>query len=180
MTPANDKIIVSVDFHQKEKVSLGDSEFLLAKNYSTNRRESMPVVCKVVNGNNKIKEDTFLLVHHNRFTENSPHYLGDNLYSLAFNSSIFAKLDDEGNAHSLCDNIIVDYFYPDYSIPVPAHLKVPHKFKYKVISNGFGYKKGQIIFAYEFANYEIIYVFNGIEHRVVKISKSDIVGKIVN
>ncbi len=179
MIPANNKILVSVDFSQKEKIYIDGEEFLLGKGYSTNRRESNCVLCKAENGNNHIKNGTFLLVHHNRFVEYSPHHLGDNLYSLAYNSSIFAKLDSEGNAHGLCDNIIVDYIYPEYSVPVPAHLKVPHKFKYKVLSNGFGYKKGQIIFAYEKADYEIIYVWKGQEKRVIKIVKTDIVGKIV-
>lgn len=180
MISANEKIIVSVNFAQKNKITVGNSEMLLAKQYSHNRRESMPVICKVVYGNGKIKDGTFLLVHHNRFSENSPHSLGDNLYSLTYNESIFARLDAQGNAHGLCGNVIVDYLYPEYSIPVPAHLKQPHKFKYKVLSNGFGYKKGQLIFAYDFANYEIVYVFNGQQKRVVKIKSSDIVGKMIN
>ena len=180
ITPVNNKLVVEVNYSQKEKVSLSDNEFLLAKNYSTNRRESNPVLCKVINGNGHIKEGTFLLVHHNLFVENSPHYLGENKYSLAYNSSIFARLDSEGNAHSLCNNIIVDYVYPDSKIPLPAHLNKPDKYKYKVLSNGFGFKKGQIIFAYDFADYEIIYVWEGQEKRVVKVAKSDIFGKILN
>lgn len=179
MKPANNKIIVSVDFAQKEKISIADTDFLLGKQYSKNRRESMPVVCKVENGSGHIKEGIFILVHHNRFTPNSPHHLGGNLYALAYNESIFARLDINGNAHSLCGNIIVNYIFEEYSIPVPEHIKQPHKFKYLIASNGFGYKKGQIIFAYEFANYEIVYVFNGEEKRVVKIAQNDIVGKIV-
>lgn len=178
MKSANNKIIVEVDFSQKEKISVADTDFLLGKQYSNNRRESMPVVCKVVDGNSHVPQGTFLLVHHNRFTENSPHHLGGNLYSLAWNQSVFAKLDEYGNAKSVCGNIIVDYIYEEYTIPVPAHLKKPNKFKYIVLSNGFGYKRGQLIFAYEFSNYEIVYVFNGEEKRVVKIAQTDIVGKI--
>jgi hypothetical protein len=176
--PSNNKIIVSVDFRQKEKISVAGNDFLLGKQYSHNRRESMPVLCQVVDGNGHIKEGTFLLVHHNRFGEHSAHALGNNQYSLAYNESIFARVDSEGNAHGLCGNVIVDYIYPEYSIPVPAHLRQPDKFKYKVLSKGFGYNKGQIIFAYEFSNYEIVYVFNGAEKRVVKIKSGDIVGKI--
>lgn len=180
MIASNDKIIVSVDFSQKQKVVLGGSEILLAKEYSNNRRESMPVVCKVVDGNEKIPNDTYLLVHHNRFIENSPHHLEDNLYSLAFNESIFARLDENGEAKSVCNNIIVDYVYGGENILLPAHLRIPNKFKYMIKNNGYGFKKGQLIFAYEFSNYEIMYVFNGVERRVVKIKKSDIVGKIIN
>jgi len=178
MQSANDKIIVSVDFSQKEKISVGGSEMLLAKSYSHNRRESMPVLCKVVDGNGKVPRETMLLVHHNRFGENSPHSLGDNLYSLAYNESIFARLDKDGNAIGLCGNVIVEYIYPEYSVSVPAHLRQPHKFKYKVLNTGFGYKKNQKVFAYEFSDYVIVYVFNGEEKRVVKLKSSDIVGKI--
>lgn len=179
MIAANLKIIVSVDFSQKEKISINGNDFLLGKQYSHNRRESNPVVCQVVDGNGHLKDGTFLLVHHNRFGDNSPHYLGDNLYSLAYNSSVFAKLDSDGNAHSVCDNIIVEYVYEPSSIPLPAHLLKPNTFKYKVVSNGFGFKKGQFVFCYEKADYEIVYVFNGQEKRVVKVAKNDIVGKIL-
>lgn len=180
MIPSNSKIIVSVDFSQKESVNIGGSEMLLAKQYSNNRRESMPVICRVMEGNEYISSGTYLLVHHNRFAENSPHHLENNLYSLAYNESIFAKLDEQGNAKSMCGNIIVDHVYDESTIGLPAHLRQPNKFKYRVLSNGFGYKKGQIIFAYEFANYEVIYVFNGEEKRVVKIAQKDVVGKIIN
>lgn len=179
MIPANNKIIVSVDFRQKERISVLGNDLMLGKHYSNNRRESMPVVCKVENGGGHIKDGTFLVVHHNRFTENSPHHLAENIYSLAYNSSIFVKLDSTGKAKSICDNIIVEYIYEDSIVPVPAHLRKPNPYKYIVSSNGFGFKKGQIVFAYEFANYEIVYVFAGVEHKVVKIAKNDIVGKLV-
>jgi hypothetical protein len=180
MIAANDKIIISVDFDQKENIILGGSDFLLAKQYSKNRRESMPVLCRVENGNRHINEGTILLVHHNRFSENSPHYLGGNLYSLAYNSSVFARVDSEGNVHGLCDNIIVEYVYDNESPLIPQHLKKPHPHKYKVVNNGYGFKAGQYVFAYEKADYEIVYVFNGQEKRVIKLAKNDIVGKIVN
>ena len=166
---ANDKIIVSVEFSQKEKISINNTEVLLAKQYSHNRRESHPVMCKVVNGNGHFKEGELLLVHHNRFSEHSPHHLGDNLYSLAYNESIFAKLDKYGDAKSVCGNVIVKYIYPESEIPLPAHLMIPHPHKYMVASNGFGYKKGQIVFAYDKSDYEIVHVFDGAERREVKV-----------
>lgn len=177
MKPANDKILVEVDYSQKCKVTGESGVFLLAKEFNTNRRESNPVVCRVIEGNNNVPRGTLLLVHHNRFVENSPHHLEENLYSLAYNESIFARIDEDGNAHSLCDNIMVSHYYDSDSSLIPDYLKRPNKHKYIVISNGYGFKKGQVIFAYEFANYEIVYVFKGVEHRVIKIKKSDIVGK---
>lgn len=175
MISANDKIIVSVNFQQKESISLGGSEMLLAKQYSNNRRESMPVLCQVVDGNGKIENDTLLLVHHNRFSESSPHYLESNLYSLAFNNSIFAKIDDNGNAKGICGNIIVEHTFDKNDI-IPDNLKKPNRFKYNVLQNGYGFKKGQSVYCYEFSDYCIIYVWKGVEHRVIKVKLEDIVG----
>jgi hypothetical protein len=174
MIASNKKVVVSVDFSQKKS----SGEILLAKNYSHNRRESNPVLCIVENGNMYLPKGTLLLVHHNRFVENSPHHLGGNLYSLAYNSSIFAKIDSKGKVHGLCGNVLVEYIYDNNEL-TPEHLKKPNEHKYKVISNGFGYKKGEIVFAFPFADYEIVYVFNGNEQRVVKIVQNDIIGKII-
>lgn len=158
---------------------MAGGNLLLAKDYSNNRRESEPVLCKVVEGNMVIPNGILLLVHHNRFSPNSPHYLGDNQYSLAYNDSIFASVGRNGEAIGLCDNIIVTQIFDNDSPLIPQHLKKPNKFKYKVVNNGFGFTKGDIVFAYEFSNYEIVYIFEGVEYRVIKIKKSDIVGSII-
>ena len=178
MISANNKIRVSVDSTQKESVMVGNSNILLAKDFSNNRRESNPVVCLTIEGNKDVPRGTSLLVHHNRFVQGSPHYLGGNEYSLAYNTSIFAKINSDGSATSLCDNILVEYVYNKVNELIPDHLRKPDRYMYKVLKTGFGFKKGQLIFAYEFANYEIVYVWKGVEYRVIKIAKSDIVGKI--
>ena len=179
MIAANDKIIVEVDYSQKSNVNIAGSSFLLAKSFSNNRRESNPVICKVVGGNKSVPIGAFLVVHHNRFVENSPHHLGGNEYSLAYNSSIFARINEDGSPTALCDNILVEHVYDKENEILPSWLIKPNKFKYKVLQTGFGFKKGQQIFAYEFANYEIIYVWENIEYRIIKIVKSDIVGKLL-
>ena len=179
MYPANKKILVAVEYSQKESVDIGGQKLLLAKDFSTNRRESHPVVAQVVDGNGHLPDGTFLIVHHNRFVETSPHHLEDNLYSLAFNESIFAFLDNHGNAQSLCDNIIVEHLYSDENNLLPDYLKKADKFKYRVLSEGGGFEKGDEIFCYEKSDYEIVYIFKGVEHRVVKVAKRDVVGKII-
>lgn len=179
MIPANNKLIVSVQYDQKESVDIGGDKIHLAKSFSSNRRESMPVLCRVIEGNDSIPSGTYLLVHHNRFVSTSPHHLGDNLYSLAYNTAIFAKLDEKGNPIGLCDNIFVSHIMDEHDL-IPPHLQTKNKFKYKVLNDGFGYLENDIIFAYEKANYEIIYVWEGIEKRVTKVISSDIVGKLVN
>lgn len=178
MISANNKIRVSVDLSQKTSINIEGINILLAKDYSNNRRESNPVACLVIEGNKHVPRGTYLLVHHNRFVTGSPHHLEKNEYSLAYNTSIFAKVNKDGSATSLCDNILVEYVYGKENELIPEHLRKPNKYMYKVLKTGFGFKKGQLIFAYEFANYEIVYIWKGVEHRVVKIVKSDIVGKI--
>ncbi len=178
MIAGNNKIIAEVDYSQKRNIDISGNTILLAKEFSTNRRESEPVVCQVTEENEHLPIGTNLLVHHNRFSPNSPHHLGGNKYSLAYNESIFAIIGEDGFPKGLCDNIIVEHIYDNDSELIPEHLKKPNKFKYKVVNDGFGFSKGQIIFCYEFSNYEIVYIFKGTEYRVIKVKKSDIVGKI--
>jgi hypothetical protein len=180
MIASNGKLIVEVDFLQKEKTTISGSDFFLAKEFSTNRRESNPVSCKVIEGNENVALGTILLVHHNRFVEYSPHHLGGNLYSIAYNPSIFAWVDEGGNAHQMCENIIVERVYENNSPLIPDHLKKANKHKYKVVNQGYGFKAGQYVFVFPFADYEIVYNWNGVERRVVKVAKDDIVGVLKN
>ncbi len=187
MISANNKILVSVEYNQKTSINVAGSNFLLAKQFSTNRRESQPVLCTVVEGNDMLQDGTLLLVHHNRFTEGNPHHLGENRYSIAYNDAIFAEIGEGGKVYGMCDNIIVEHIYDEENLLIPDNLRKPNKFKYRVVNAGRkwrsgtnDYRKGDIIFCYEFSDYEIVYVFEGIEHRVIKIKKDDIIGKMRN
>lgn len=180
MISANGKILVSVDYDQKLKTNIGGMDILLAKKYSDNRRESNPVMCTVVNGSEKIQAGKRLLVHHNRFVENSPHHLGDNLYSLALNNAIFGWVDELGSVHPLFENILVERIYDKQSPFLPEHLWETSKTKFKVTKSNYGFKEGQIVFCYPYSDYEIVYNYGGKELRVVKVKKEDIVGKLVN
>lgn len=176
MKPKINSVIVSVDRTQKQSTEIDGAKILLAKEYSTNRRESQPVLCEVVEGNKNVNRGTFLIVHHNRFSEHSPYHLGDNLYSLPLNESIYAWIDEEGNAHQMFENILAERLYLNDNPLTPNHLKIADEHKYKVLQNGYGLKKGQIIFCHKFADYEIIYQWQGIEKRVVTVKYKDIVG----
>ena len=171
-----DKIIVKVDPAQKSSIDMGGQQFLLAKQYNHNRREQHPVLCEVIQGNSRVNPGKFLLVHHNRFAENSPHEIGDGLYSIPYNSGIFASLDDNGDAHSLCGNIIAKRVQKVEKIEVAAHLRKDYHDRVIVQFDGYGYKKGAEIFTFPFSDYEIVYVWKGEERRVVKVFKDDICG----
>ena len=176
MESKNGKIIVEVDYSQKRESIVGGTKMLLAKQYSKNRRESESNICKVVCGNRFVKSGTILIVHHGRFSENSPHHLGNNQYAIPYNRSIFAKIKEDGTIRQMCGNIIVSRIYDESSMLVPEHLKKTNSYKFKVVDNGHGYKNGQYIFCSKFSDYEIVCVFNGQEHRVIKVHKDDIIG----
>jgi len=176
MIAANNKIIVSVDADQKTSINLGEVKLMLAKQYNDNRREQNPVVCEVVTGNNKVKKGTFLLVHHNRFAEFSPYELQEGLYAIPYDRQVFARLDENGEAHSLNGNIIATRVEKTAAIERAASYKKNYYDRVIVANSGYGYKKGDEIFTFLWSDYEVIYIWKGVEHRVVKVYKEDIVG----
>jgi hypothetical protein len=179
MKPKNNKIIVRVDSNQKNNIQVGGIDFLLAKQYNHNNREKNPVVCEVVTGNNQIKPGTFLLVHHTRFVEYSAYELGGGLYALPYDRSLFARIDEDGNARSLCKNIIAERVEKKSSIDVAVSYRKNYNDRVVVLNDGYGYKKGDEIFTLPFSDYEIVYVWKGVERRVVKVFVEDICGKLV-
>lgn len=179
MKAKNEKIIVRVNADQKSNIRVGGVNLLLAKQYSNNRREQNPVVCEVMQGNSRIRPGTFLLVHHNRFAEYSPYELGNGLYAIPYDRSLFARIDDKGEAHSLCKNIIAKRVEKQYFIEAAASYKKNYNDRVIVLNDGYGYKKGDEIFTFPFSDYEIVYVWKGEEKRVVKVFSEDICGKMV-
>lgn len=178
MKAANKKIIVKVDSSQKNNFNLGGVNLLLAKQYTNNRREQNPVVCEVVQGNSIIKPGTFLLVHHNRFAEHSPYELGDNLYALPYDRSLFARIDEYGDPHSLCGNIIAKRVEKTSAIEIAAGYRKNYNDRVVVLNKGYGYNKGDEIFTFPYSDYEVVYVWRGVEKRVVKVYFEDICGKL--
>lgn len=176
MKPHNSKIIVRVNAEQKRSIDLSGSNFLLAKQYTNNRREQNPVVCEVITGNSIIKSGEFLLVHHNRFAEHSPYELGEGMYAIPYDRSLFARLDADGNPHSLCGNIIAQRVEKTSAIEIAASYKKNYNDRVVVLNNGYGYKKGDEIFTYPFSDYCIVYVWKGVEYRVIKVYIEDIAG----
>lgn len=178
MKPTNDKIVVRVEADQKFKIEVNGLDFLLAKEYNNNRREKNPVVCEVVTGNSKIKKGTFLLIHHNRFAEHSPYELEEGLYAIPYDRSIFARIDENGEPHSLNGNIIAKRVEKQASVEVAASYKKNYFDRVIILNNGYGYKKGDEVFTFQYSDYEIVYVWKGEEKRVVKVFVEDICGKL--
>ncbi len=173
--PTKNGIILRVDPDQKDRAMLGDVEIMIGVKYKTNHRDKHPVIGIVEVGNQVIPKGMALVVHHNfLYGDLSVYSMGDGLFSIPVNENVFMRIDDEGNPHSINGNIICEWV-PEYSpIAKPSeHTKQYHD-RGLVLSDGYGYKKGQIIFTIPYAPYEIIYNFGKIEHRILKVYKDDI------
>lgn len=175
--PANNKIIVRVDPDQKNEIKIGGITFTTALKFENNYREKSPVVGVIVKGNEHLKEGDVALFHHNSFYLPSPYYIGDNLFSVPYNKTIFGTLDENGNITPMCGNIICERVPIEYSIPIPIEQCKTHIDRAKCINPGeTPYNPGQLLFHRLNAGYDIVYNWNGEERRVTKVHSDMIIG----
>lgn len=175
MNPAGGKVFVRVDRGQKGEILLGGKKLQTALKFATNYREKSPVMATVLQDVKTLKAGTPIVVHHNRFHEHSQYQVTEDTYCIPFNESIFFRIDENGDPHSLCNNIICERIpKPEGVLVTPASFKKNYTDRVKVLSNGYGYKKGQEIYTRIMADYEVIYNWNGQERRVIKVYKDDI------
>lgn len=176
MKPTKDGIILRVNPDQKERAMVGDVELMVATKYRTNHREKHPVVGIVEVGTEKVPRGTALIVHHNLFYgEVSVFSMGDGLFSIPLNKNIFMRIDENGDPHSMFGNIICERIWQTSDLEIPDVYKKEYIDRAKVISDGYGYKKGQTVFHVPYGNYEIVYNWGNIERRIIKLEKEDIV-----
>ncbi len=175
MISVNNKILVKVDSNQKNEAIIGGNKLMMGKLYTTNNREKNPVIAKVISGNEEVNGE-HILVHHNIISgEHCPYHLQDGFYSIPYKeTTVFAKIDDEGNAQPICGNIISERIKIPTEIPVPPEYEKVYLDRCKVITDGYGYKKGQIVFVIPYSCYEICFTWNSIERRIIKIYRDDI------
>ena len=174
--PTKNGIILKVNSSQKERAMLGDIEISIGVKYKTNHRDKHPVIGVVVATEKpSIEIGSILVVHHNfLYGDNSVYSMGDGLFSIPVNHNIFMRIDANGEPHSMFGNIICERL-EEYSLfeKPGAHVKLYHD-RARVISNGYGYKNGDIVFTTPYSTYEIIYNYAKKERRVIKIYKDDI------
>lgn len=177
MKPVNNKILVRCDINQKNSISINDVVFSTALNFETNYRERSPVVCEVVEGNETVFNGDIILCHHNTFYLPSPYHLGEDLFSIPFGSTLFAKILQDGSLWPICGNILCNRVEKEYSIPIPPELQEKYINKSIVIDGGLTrYKKGQTIFHLSNSYYEIVYVWGGQEKRIHKVNEQMVCG----
>lgn len=175
--PSNNKIIVRVDPTQKNEIKIGDTTLTTALLFDNNYRERSPVVGVIVIGNDVLREGDVAIFHHNHFYQPSPYWIGDDLFSVPFNKTIFGILNENGEIDPICGNIICQRVPIEYAMLVPIEEQKTHTDRVQVLEPGnTSYYPGQIIFHRPHAGYDIVYNWKGEERRVTKVHEDMVIG----
>lgn len=176
---ANNKIIVRVDPNQKNEIKIGGTVLTSALLFENNYREKSPVVGVIVQGNDVLKEGYVAIFHHNHFYQPSPYWIGDHLFSVPFNKTIFGILDEEGIINPMCGNIICNRVPVEYDLLVPVEERKTYIDRAIVLRPGITpYGLGQLIFHRPHSGYDIVYNWFGEERRVTKVHEDMVIGYI--
>ncbi len=179
MTPVNNKILVRVNLKQKDTMTVAGVVLSTATKFNINYRERSPVLAEVVNGNKYLKSGDIIVCHHNHFYSPSPYHLQDDLYSIPFNKTIFAKVNKKGNLSAICGNVLGE------RVPIKTTLNLPAEYQKKYIDRillkdkGWTtYKNGTVVICRPNAPYDIWFTWDGVERVVTKVDSEQICGYI--
>lgn len=177
---ANNKLVVRVDPTQKNEIKIGGVVMTAALLFENNYREKSPTIGVIVHGNEYLKEGDAALFHHNHFYQPSPYWIGDDLFSVPFNKTVFGVLDESGSITPMCGNIICERVPVEYAMPVPVEQKKTYIDRARVINPGQvnPYKPGELIFHRPHAGYDIVYNWFGEERRVTKVHEEMVIGVV--
>lgn len=177
MKSVNSKIIVRVNMSQKDYMDIGGISVKMALEFDVNYRRRSPVVGRFAESNKLFKEGDIAIFHHNHFYPPSPYFLQDDLFSVPMSPAIFGILNSEGEMIPVMGNMTVKLIPVPTLLPVPTDQQENYKSRYEVINPGWTtYKAGDIIFTRPLAGYEIVYTWNNIEKRVIKVPEAQICG----
>ncbi len=181
MKAVNDRIVVRVNMQQKDSMLVGGILLSTATKFEANYRERSPVIAEVVNGNKFLVPGDIIITHHNHFYSPSPYFMYDDLFSIPFNKTIFAKVSNKGNLIPVCGNILGE------RIPIKTQLELPPEMQKKYVDRVLvthkgwtPYKPGQIVFTRANAPYDIVWNWKGEERRVTKVNSEMITGILVS
>lgn len=178
MKPVNGKILVRCNLKQKDQMTVNGVSVKMAPQFDPNYRERSPVVCEVVQGNPDIPSGSIILVHHNTLYLPSPFHIGGDLFSIPFKGTIIlAVVGPKGDLTPVKGNIICERVMQETSLLLPPELQKPHVDRSKVKDGrGTHYKPGQTIFHRPYAGYEMVYIWQNIEKRAVKVFEDQVCG----
>lgn len=171
------RIIVSVVMEQKESITLSGIEFKIMSKFNGNHREKNPVIATVIEGYSKVPRGTLLVCHHNCFEgEANPFQISDNLFSIPFNKSIvFFSIGEQGELTGLLGNVLAERVNPVSLLEIPITDRKSYFDRVTILKDGDGFEKGQEVLTLPYADYQIIYNFNGEEKRIIKVHQDEIV-----
>jgi len=177
MKSVNEKILVSCDLGQKDFMEIDGMTLRMANLYEVNYREKSPVIAIAKQTKGEIVKGDILICHHNHFYPPSPYFLYDDLYSIPFNQTIFGTFDSDGILTPVCGNMICEKVNIETPFSLPNDQIKQHIDRYIIKDAGWtSYQPGQLIFTRPHSGYVIVYNWNNIETRVVKVDSSMVCG----
>lgn len=177
MNPTNNRIIVRVNLLQKSEMVIGGVLLKTASSFDTNYREKSPVIAEVVDGNGILKRGDIIVCHHNHFYSPSPYFMQDDLYSIPFNKTIFAKVSKDGKLSAMCENVLGDRVEIKTDLDLPPEFKKTYIDRLLVTDKGWTtFKNGTTVICRPNAPYDIVYNWGGVEIRKTKLDSDMICG----
>lgn len=177
MKSVNNKILVKVDLSQKDYFDVGGATVRSATEFDKNYRNRSPVVGQFAESNKIFKQGDFALFHHNHFYQPSPYFVQDDLFSVPMTPAIFGVLNSQGEMIPVMGNMTVKLIKIPTLMDVPDDQQETYQNRYEIINPGWTtYKAGDIIFTRPLAGYEIVFTWNNIEKRVIKVPDSQVCG----
>jgi hypothetical protein len=187
MKAKKNHLILKAYLEQKETLRIKGKdgqyvELYMGRKYNENGRESHPNVCEVVavgEGITDINVEDKIVVHHNTITNDGAHIEKKDGYvylSAPYNRLIYAKINEDGSLSPLSDCIIAE------RIAAPKlsqfdYTEKTEQYKFKVVTVPDGYedvRPGQNVLCYKLSDYEIVYHYNNVEKRAIRIMQDDI------
>ncbi len=176
MIATNNSIVVSVNITQKDEAMIGGNLLKTAKGYNENFRERNPVIAHVEKGCEDIPAGSWIVCNYSYFDLDSPLHLYDNLYSIPIDEEIFAIINEDGSLTPVMGNVLVQRITKETKIDLPEELKNPYTNRGILLTDTKIIKKGKYIFWLQMADYEIVYSWNNVEKREIKVHINEIVG----
>lgn len=179
----NENIMLEFDADQKQSVTIDGMHFFIVPNrfkYHQNGRETNAVVAKVILAGKKtgIKNNTYVITSHNVLNDGA-YQIGANIIR-PFDRWILATINKEGELiptaeHVICMRMPMPIEVNGFWLPETAQKMYEDRVK---VLTGEGYEAGEVIGILKFADYEVIYNWNGVERKRIVVYKKDIICKL--
>jgi hypothetical protein len=171
----NNHILIEVDFSQNTESFVGNVLMPTAKRYNENFRERTAVVAKVLDGFGEFKKGTNIVCNYSLLQNDSVHKISESILSINVDELIIAIINEDGSLKGVNTNILVNRVPHETFLEMPEELKKHEKSIGIIAQTGQGFKCGDIVIWYPMSDYEIVYMWNNIEKRAIKVYEDEIV-----